>query len=206
GTRIRARRRKMSNDKPKTLGDLCTPKPPKKRTCSEHGEYMAKWMIGDAYGRCPVCRKREQEIADRREQKERKLELQAIRRRLMERSGIGPRFAGASFRTYRTDTPEQVHNLRVVSEAVHAVLKRVDRPLVLSGRAGTGKTHLAVSAVRQVIAHGAPAVYCTMTELCREARFGWRDGVTAGDIRQKYYTPRLLVVDEMNELIKDPQN
>jgi DNA replication protein DnaC len=73
------------------------------------------------------------------------------------------------------------------------------RSLILTGRPGRGKTHLAVAIAYRAIQNGFDALFVTAAELIDDLSAAFRDGRLA-DALNRYVHPDLLVVDEVGYL------
>ncbi|HKU40193.1 MAG TPA: IS21-like element helper ATPase IstB, partial [Polyangiales bacterium] len=73
------------------------------------------------------------------------------------------------------------------------------RSLVLHGKPGRGKTHLAVAIAYRAIQNGFDALFVTAAELIDQLSAAFRSGRMA-DVLTRYVSPHLLVVDEVGYL------
>lgn len=85
------------------------------------------------------------------------------------------RFRGLSFNTYVADTPEQRATLARVRDYAERFpeMREQGRGLVLGGKPGTGKTHLAASLALALVDSGAWVQYVTCMGLIRMVRETW---------------------------------
>ena len=75
--------------------------------------------------------------------------------------------------------------------------------LVLKGRSGRGKTHLATAIAYQAILHGYDALFATANDLVETLSLAARNG-RLRDALAAYVRPQLLVVDEVGYLAHGP--
>ena len=71
--------------------------------------------------------------------------------------------------------------------------------MILVGTPGTGKTHLACAAMREVIEQGNSARYTTVSDFSRAIRatFNRKAEKTDGEVLDEYVDQCLLVIDEV---------
>lgn len=175
------------------------------RTCDTHGEYQSVHYLRaklDHWSGCPAC-------AEERVEAERHAELDAKRRAVREQrmakmlgyACMPPRFAGKSFDSYRAETDEQRRVLRICQDYADNFRQSAEdgTNLVMLGSPGTGKTHLAVAILRQVIENEElPAIYTSASRMFRRIKstFGSSEE-SESDAISAYTSPALLVLDEV---------
>lgn len=71
--------------------------------------------------------------------------------------------------------------------------------LVLTGKPGRGKTHLAIAIAYRAIQNGFDALFVTAAELIDDLSAAFRDGRLA-DALDRYVSPHILVIDEIGYL------
>ena len=71
--------------------------------------------------------------------------------------------------------------------------------LVLQGKPGRGKTHLAIAIAYQAILHGYDALFITAAQLIEELSVAAAEG-RLHDVLKRYVAPAVLVVDEVGYL------
>lgn len=116
-------------------------------------------------------------------------------------AGITPRFAGATFDSYRAETDPQRKALakcRAYAEHFPANF-RAGRSLLLTGNVGCGKTHLASAIVRTVVADRCRALIIPAGEIVSIARASMvpGSGYTDRDVAVHLGALDLLVIDEV---------
>lgn len=124
------------------------------------------------------------------------------------RAGIPRRFAGKDFAGYRAETPEQRHALATCRQFAGEFPRVLEAgySLVLAGRPGTGKTHLACAVLAAVIRAGHTGLFLTISEALRAIRatYSPRAELTESEIIAMLIDPDLLVLDEVGVAIGDP--
>lgn len=152
--------------------------------CTVHGEYplnmidehgTVRWFQSD----CPTCRKQEDA------------------KRLLASSNIPKRFEGCDFENYQATTPEQQSALaRCVKYAEGFKVNRDNGAcLLLCGKPGTGKNHLATAICKRVLNDGFSVLRVKASQYLDaywsksfEDREGWLKGMAGVD---------LLMIDEI---------
>lgn len=116
-------------------------------------------------------------------------------------AGITPRFAGATFDSYRAETDPQRKALakcRAYAEQFPANF-RAGRSLLLTGNVGCGKTHLASAIIRTVVADRCRALIIPAGDIVSIARASMvpGSGYTDRDVAVHLGALDLLVIDEV---------
>lgn len=119
----------------------------------------------------------------------------------LERCGFPPRLAGASLKAF--ETPDAGRAVALERAIAYADLFRDRRNLpatcmLLCGRPGTGKSHLAVGIARRAAAVFGVR-YATVSGLARAVRSSYSKlaAKTEEDILDEHVSPSLLVMDEV---------
>lgn len=173
--------------------------------CEKHGEYEltfqpwpmgGKWMV---FEDCPECKRIEQEAADKLAEQER-IEQEAkdlIARK--QRAGLKARHFDCTLDNYQARTDSQKQALGRVREFAANALRGVSGNLILTGRVGTGKTHLAAAVVSMFCEHKTPCEIVKMSEMIRAIKDTWVRGSerTETQVIQHYSRLNLLVIDEV---------
>ena len=108
--------------------------------------------------------------------------------RMEERSSVPPLYRNASFDNFSVPGPENPIARRDLTNVLLAVKNYVrefpneSRPgLLLIGEPGTGKTHLAVAALRKIIEKGFECLFCDYQTLLDRIRSGYDPGSNSAD-------------------------
>lgn len=151
-------------------------------SCPIHGAYQAKGKLfvkREIWTSCPGCAR---DAEDERLAGLARAAAERAAQRRKEAIGqacIPARFQGLSFENYIADTPEQRAVLAKVRDYVERFAEYRERGsgLVLAGKPGTGKTHLAAAAMLELLAPTLWVQYVTCMGLIRMVRETWgKDG------------------------------
>lgn len=154
--------------------------------CTKHGEWQANRLENGAerwVADCPKC------VAERRSSE------------LLRRAGIPVRFAERTLENFVATTSAQENALRVAKEYADDFPAALwaGRCLVLTGKPGTGKTHLAIGIAHAAIGQGSSAVFVTVSEAIRTFRASWRKDAERSEdkVLEDFSKPDLLILDEV---------
>jgi len=185
----------------KKLGEIIKSMPDRKEECPIHGEYVSSNPFGNIWTKCPECSRieKERQSEEERIQKDREKALRWQSK--LKTSMIPDRFKDKRLDTYIADTPEKQYALNVVKTyAVDFEAARANGScLVLCGKPGTGKTHLASGAAIHVIENGYTALFITVMSAMRRIKATWdrNSDETESDAISVLCSPDLLVLDEI---------
>lgn len=172
--------------------------------CEKHGEYVSSGVryFGrrEVWTPCPACH--EEKLArERQEEAEKQAKLERERLEQMLDSALIPRrFIGRSFENFRAETPAQQKALSVVREFADDFESHLRRgsSLILIGKPGTGKSHLAIAALQSIMPKYC-GLYVTCMQIVRAVRATWRRDSerTEGEVLSDLASVPLLVIDEI---------
>lgn len=149
-------------------------------------------------------RKARQDLADAKAATQ-----QAAVEKALKRAGVPPRFVGKSFAGYQARTQQQQTALQACRRYGDgwARLREQGVNLVLTGAPGTGKTHLAISVLQQVMQAGHTGVFVSVSEMLRAIRATYSHGAeqTEEQAFRSFIAPDLLVLDEVGVAIGDEE-
>lgn len=175
--------------------------------CREHGDFVGNrtsfgsrtWESG-----CPQCAKAAQEARDAKDRADIEERLKASRlAKLAERrrrSGIPPRFEDKTFEAFSTDTPGRA-KAKATMQALVAEIQsgKPGRNVIMSGKPGTGKSHLACAVVHEL--YEAKTVRrLVLAELIRNIRDTWRRDAEMSETEVLEFYGRevdLLIIEEV---------
>jgi len=173
--------------------------------CEIHGDYTNR---GRRLGKkeiwigCPTCsdeRERAKQAEAEAERKRREAERRAADAKA---AGVPKRFRGCSFENYFAVTAEQTEELTVAMEFATEIStgRSNGKGLVLAGKPGTGKTHIATAIVQHLLDRGFKARYVSSAGLIDMIRATWGKGAaktTEQVVDELGERLDLLVVDEL---------
>lgn len=171
-------------------------------TCEKHGEFTQQriWMeysgrMAEKFSRCPQCITAELEAAQS--------SLHAIQTEMLkERANIPERFAACSFENYQVVNQSAQKNLAMLKAYAKAWPQMLDAgtSLILTGRPGTGKNHLAVALAKNIIEqHQASVQLTSVMRIIRAVRRTWGKGseLSEEEAIAHYTGVDLLIIDEI---------
>ncbi|AMG39971.2 DNA replication protein DnaC [Achromobacter xylosoxidans] len=164
------------------------------RHCHEHGPYTAmKTPVG--WSACTVCN------AKRQQAERYRLEAEASRMSIMRQADVPVRYHGKTLDSYDAASDGQCRALRIAAEYADnfAAVRASGRGLILCGNPGTGKTHLAVGILHQVLAAGYSGRFAVVLDVMQAVKGTYRkDSVNSeAAVLEKLASPDLLVLDEI---------
>jgi len=117
------------------------------------------------------------------------------------KAAIPKRFLNRTFENYQANTQQQQLALNVARHYASHFPERLENGggLILQGKPGTGKTHLACAIANQVVTNGYAARFTTVMQLVRAIRATWkRDSEQSEDkVLGSIITYDLLIIDEI---------
>ena len=173
--------------------------------CDIHGNYEEKghWFFNEKviWSGCAMCSEEKKEKEEKsRAELEKQLEQIRIEK-MLDRACIPLRFREKNFENFIASTPEQEKALstaKVFSEQFHVHYKD-GSSLIFSGKAGTGKTHLALAISQEVMNSGYTAMYLNAMDIIRMIRDTWRkdSDKSETDVLNVLGRIDLLIIDEV---------
>lgn len=181
-------------------------------TCQHHGDFeQILWAMDPPspapfckpfWSKCPTCDHAIQLEQDDLAAKARGTTNEQVRmQRVLQESGVPPRFASCSLNNFNTALPKQKVAHKWASDYAYKFEDVLEhgRSCALVGNQGTGKTHLAVAIIRHVLKRGGTARYVACMDLLArfKATHGNKATETDAQVLADYTRCDLLVVDEI---------
>ncbi|MBT6550416.1 MAG: ATP-binding protein [Gammaproteobacteria bacterium] len=134
---------------------------------------------------------------------------QIIIEKAVQRAGIPERFICKAFDSYQATATDSMRAKKICqryADNFTDVLKK-GVCMVLTGQAGTGKTHLAISILSQVINNGNTGLFITVSEMLRAIRgtYSPASKKTEQQVFDDFILADLLVLDEVGVSIGDDE-
>jgi DNA replication protein DnaC len=124
--------------------------------------------------------------------------------RTMDRARIPKRYEHCDFQSFSTDvgaTPTQSlkHAMNLTKGFVQNYPMSAEKGLLLTGSSGVGKTHLAVAALKELIARGHAGLFCDYRELLKEIQSSYNPASESTEmgILEPVRTVEILVLDDL---------
>lgn len=177
--------------------------------CEKHGEFEQRnrYSTGPVKfaarpSECPECLRDEL------------IELQAERiridevarqnniERLLRQLDVPERFKACTLQNYEPVNNDAKRALKVCQAYASKWPERLQKGggLVMCGKPGTGKNHLALAIARHAITeHQSSAVFTTVLKIAREYKSTWSKGAsrTEDEVIKQFTRPDLLIIDEV---------
>lgn len=176
------------------------------KTCDKHGEYLAKQMkikfLNDKpiFTSCPTCNKERYQEEEERRKAEGLERKRRHHERFLEMANIPHRFKARNFDNFEAADAKQKKALavcRTYAEEFEQNYKQ-GKGLILSGKPGTGKSHLA-AAIIQSLYTKHQGQYMTLMELIRLVRGTWHKNSEKSEaqVLKELIHIDLLAIDEI---------
>ncbi|MFT8210878.1 MAG: ATP-binding protein [Symbiopectobacterium sp.] len=199
------------------LADLNAPLKPlentvyeeRKAICDRHGMFKQRCRKMSIHGKgietkteCPACLT---EKLSQLQQAEVEQEKQCNRYNIqiiMDNFNLPARFADVTLDNYEPVNPDAARCLKLCNAYATHWPERLKRGggLVMCGKPGTGKNHLALAIAKHVInEHQSSALFTTVLRIAREFKSTWSKNTecSEADVIKRYTQPDLLIIDEV---------
>ena len=182
--------------------------------CETHGPFDQRVSVifnREFKGICPECEKIAKAEREAEEQASAARETRVAMVRKLGSALIPKRFADKTFDAYIAETEGQKKALRIAIRYAERFtdIAPTGRCLLLLGKPGTGKTHLAVSIANEIMrTTAATAVYRTIGSVLQAIRatYDRSSEQTEAQILQGLIAPSLLVLDEIGVSKETPSD
>lgn len=157
--------------------------------CENHGEPLKYWNLEKGKEACHICKLRDSILSS--------IETKSAgKRQLLEQANIPLRFKDKTFSNYMATTLDQKENIRVLKRFIN---QPGNVGLLMIGSNGTGKTHLAVAILKEMITKADfPSVFTEAIKIIRSIKDSWiLKHTTEFEIIEMYTNPYLLIIDEV---------
>lgn len=205
-SKISARRGEMTS-----LSQLVPVLDREPRRCEVHGEYLASFYPfgGGRWSSCPACHAErvQRDVAEAfQEMRQEQAQASEAKRRksasdMLGRAMIPPRFAGCTLESYEAENDGQKAAKARAARYVESWPdnKASGTSLILCGRPGTGKTHIAVAIAKDVMAAGDSVLFARVYELVSAVRETYRRDAEKSEREAlaAFAAPDLLILDEV---------
>ena len=182
--------------------------------CEIHGHYESrvttifKKRFQTTCPKCSVERRAQEEAA---ELAEKARDARIAMENKLGSAMIPKRFADRSFADYKAENEGQREALRICRKyaEVFQEIYKSGRCLLLLGKPGTGKTHLAAAIANQIMAEtAATAVYRTVGSILHAIRATYDKGAEQSEakILSALVSPSLLILDEIGVTKEKPSD
>ena len=176
----------------------------RKSVCETHGTYTENGSSFQPdrvmWHGCRACQEQRKKEAEERRNIEEQLKAQQRLEARLNKAGIPMRFRDRTLKTFIADTPQKTKALTVARDFLENFDDnyKIGRSLILSGNAGTGKSHIAISIAKAVMPKYT-AMYLNALDAIRMIRDTWRKDSEMSElyVLNLLGSIDLLVIDEV---------
>lgn len=162
--------------------------------CPKHGDYVSRLVHWEGTTKdginvfgipqtvnCPACVEDDKMV------------------RLYGQTAIPPRFRGKRFEDYVATCPSQKKALAALMAYADNLAQNIScgRSAILTGRPGTGKTHLACALAARAQSEGYSALFTSVAKIVRNIRATWGGNGSEQAAIDAYVAVDLLIIDEV---------
>jgi DNA replication protein DnaC len=196
----------------KSIGQETSEQEPEDKFCDKHGVWMKGIifpLFNDPIYNCKECDAEREEEEARLDEERRENARKMSIKKLFESCQIGPRFHGIEFDSYE---PENEKARKVKDRCVEFSVLFGSQAgitgggLIMLGRPGTGKNHLAAAICTELMNNGYSCLHTSAIKLVRRIKETWsHDNAESESVVVKsFLSPDLLVVDEVGVQFGSP--
>lgn len=160
-------------------------------TCERHGAFETFKMPNIDVIECPLCFLDRSRMESAREAQRDRAE------HLFKNSNIPARYAECGFKSFAGNDAIKGEKIRLLNDYIRNFTKDW-KPILLTGGAGTGKTHLACALARNLMVKGISVRYETSKTMIAEVKQSYNDRTVSEASQVSKYAESfdLLVIDE----------
>ena len=124
-------------------------------------------------------------------------------RRLITAARIPPRYSKCSFATFTCEPGTSQENAILQAHQLARDYPAVDRGLLFMGPAGIGKTHLAVSIIRELTEKGFASIFCEFGSLLKQIQDSYNPVSKSSELKvlAPVFQADVLVLDELGATV-----
>uniref|UniRef100_A0A3B0MQH3 DNA replication protein DnaC n=1 Tax=Arsenophonus endosymbiont of Trialeurodes vaporariorum TaxID=235567 RepID=A0A3B0MQH3_9GAMM len=151
---------------------------------------------------CPACLSEKLSQLEQAEAEQEKHRKRSKLKMLMDNLNLPERFANVTLDNYEAVNPDAARYLKFCHAYATHWPERLKQGggLVMCGKPGTGKNHLALSIAKHVInEHQNSALFTTVLRIAREFKSTWSKNAecSEAEVIKRYTQPDLLIIDEV---------
>jgi DNA replication protein DnaC len=177
--------------------------------CDQHGAFEQRCRKTNLLNRlleskseCPACLQERLELLEKEEVASEKRWKQSQIDRLLSDLHLPERFADSTLDNYQSVNDEAARCLKLCKAYASKWPERLKQGggLVMCGKPGTGKNHLALAIAKHVIhEHQNSALFTTALRIARLFKSTWNKNAerTEAEVIRIYTDPELLIIDEV---------
>lgn len=179
-----------------------TDQAPQMRRCDKHGDYESRHIVSRLWSGCPVCVEDSFKAEEKRLAEEQRAQQVAAWEQRIGQAGIPDRFRDRSLLNYAAESDEQQKVLSYCLQYANRFeeVRQRGKSLILLGKPGTGKTHLAVGiGMHAMEQHHATVLFTTAMRMMRMVTDTYDKGSdkSATRVIAELVYPDLLIIDEI---------
>jgi DNA replication protein DnaC len=186
------------------FSDFSLSKQYRQSVCETHGPYQETGIIFNSkepkWTGCQSCYQAKKQLEEHKQQELIKIQEQERIEKRLNQAGIPLKFRDKSFDNYIADTAEKQNALTIAKHYLEEFEEnfKTGASLIFAGKAGTGKTHLAMAIALGVMPKHT-AMYLNALDAIRMVRDTWRKDSSKSELEvlNLLGSIDLLVIDEV---------